>query len=567
MRKLLKCTLLLALSLVLGVSANLAIAGRKSEVVSVGELAAMKSVDGKVLVQFDIYIPQNELLSREARIYKPIFVNKEWSQELPAVKVEGRNYQIVKSDQERFDKKDLDSTAYLAVYDKEKKSMVIPYEYQVDFSPNLKGSDIIVTQERTSICRGACFCSVCEKVDTLARIGAGVVDFSDFFTYDQRFYLKSTYDAGVITEDFNNSSIFAINTDDIIEENFNNPYEALVSRLNDLMSIGSVIDSVNFVVASSPDGPLAKNIVLTDKRLAKMKEIANKTLDNLSPNLVKFYGVNENWDAMVDAMVAADIMTDECSEIIANEEDLDKREASLAKSIPSNVLVEIYGKLRNCKIVIDYGKPHELSDLIFDGSYVGINGSNTLNLDLIKAEYEKEKNPTTINNMMVAYTILKEYDKAYELSTQLNISDAQITNNKAVLYSLMGDYPFAEFLLLDIADVMDVQNNLALNYVRLGDFEKASTVYGCDRSINSIAVKLAAGQYEEAAELTMSESYPSPELMYLRSLAYSYTEKPELTLFTLKQACEMDAKFKEYAKNQAEFIPFRECSVFTDIVK
>ncbi len=531
-------------------------------------LTNLQNVDGIVPVAFTINVAKSAFSLDHARVYFPALVNGDWRMELPPVIVQGRNYAIVKGEESRFKEENIDNTEYMASYVKPIfKGIEVPYQIAVAFEDEMRGSQLVVDSELLSISRGNEWwtCTKKETQGTQNVVNNGIIDYTNFFVYNQPLY---TYESEMISEDFGTNSIFKIKSLKVEKDVFEVPFENLVSKVKELQTAEYRIDSVIVKVAASPDGPLKLNEKLAEGREEVMRELMAENLPELTEDVVTYIHIDENWDDFVDKIMVTDLYNVEVASIINEISDLDEREKALRKTSARKDIVAIYKTLRNGIAKIYYTAPRKVT---IEDSHILAYSSTSLPNDEFVAEYEDESDMYVINDAMVDCILSGDYATGFELSKILSTMDMEpeIVSNVAIMLTFMGDYPMAKhyFDKINTCEIPSRDYNLAMMYMHAKDYKAASCTFGDKVCVNSIVANIAAEQYDKAVDMSLDSYYSDAEYLYLRALAYTFTQDDDLMLFTLRQACELDPAYKELAKNQAEFIPFRENEVYKNIVK
>lgn len=542
---------------------------KKAEFVATDNVpASLTKGGGNVKIAFDLGVAEGSLSTNEAYIITPELRNGTWRQELPVIAIEGRSYKIGYEEHKLFKDKLEDTTPYAERYVYDDKGMEIHYRIEIPFLPQMRGAELIINRE---ICR-QCKNGKCNKDQKTTIAANGIVDFSDFFTFNQSLYLFTGQEKGSFSDNFGNTSVFELNSPKIYQEAFAAPYAAFLAKMNELKERGAEFPSVAFTISSSPDGGLWKNDQLATQRVETIKQIVSKDLSFIEPSAITYTAIPENWTAFKEAISGTPFDTKIVARYLKDYiGDPDTLELILARMQNGDKYKEIYQSLRNCTVAVSYLIDHIISDELQTGSTlleVKMGAKEQINIEQISANLKKVKNAYTLNNMLVAYTQHGDFEQALACAEQISNKDINpiIANNKAVLYTYLQDYPMAKTLFEKASKAPAVNYNKALLALNKENYKEAADLFGKCDCINSIAAHLAAGRYEQAAALTHVADPVTAEILYLRALAYSYTESDALTLRTLKSACELDSRYKAESLNQSEFIRLRGNAEFAEIV-
>ncbi len=303
------------------------------------------------------------------------------------------------------------------------------------------------------------------------------------------------------------------------------------------------------------------NSKLAEGRKSALKKAIDTKFPDMPAGVINYSHEDENWSGFINA-INGESFEDELLEIINGESDLDRREQKLLSSKYRSQVIDICNNLRNCSIEMRYKAPKSIEkEGEFAPNMVSGGFTSSSNLNIPSDIY-------TQNSMMLEYMNKNDYAKAFAVYQKMDTKAPAVSNNIGVLLTFLGDYPMAKYYFDQAKCVESHDYNLGTMYLHAGDYAAAADAFGEVSSPNAVIANLAAKRYDMAAKLACSGEYESAEMIYLRAVSYTYTESDEIVLSTLAKACELDPKYREYAKsNQAEFIPFRVLPAFKKIVK
>ncbi len=560
MKMILKKSAIVAVGLLLCQGLEAANAGKyqitlkSTEVITYESTKNLENVDGQVPVAFTLNVPKKAIKMAEARTYKPVLVNGTWRQELPSIIVKGRTYDIVKREEYMFREDNADNTKYYGSYVKPAfEELDVLYNIDVDFHPSMRGAELKVECEELTITRGDRAKGDFTSYD---KLNHGVKDYTCYYVFDQPTYI---YGDEKISDGFGSASIFEVGSTVVDNEAFDCDFNKFVNKIKCLESRDCHIQSMHVAVAASFEGSLKLNSELAEGRENSIRKVVGEAFPD-KVNMTTYSHQDENWDDFITA-VSKEPYADKVMAIIDGESDLDRREQKLLSTQYRKSIMDLCGKLRNCKIDVAYKAPKRSNK---EGEYAPTMKGAGSRGEVMNSPSIYDKN---VN--MLDYMDKGDYNKAFKVYQQMDkeqITPA-IANNIGVLLTFLGDYPMAKYYF-DKAECVDAHDyNLGTMYLHAGEFEASADAFGDVSSPNAVIANLAAGRYAKATELSCDREYDCAEMLYLRSLAYSYTQSEELTLSTLAQACEKDSKYKEFAKNQAEFMTLRNLDAFKKIVK
>ncbi|MFI3315551.1 MAG: hypothetical protein R3Y04_07815 [Rikenellaceae bacterium] len=516
-----------------------------------------------VPISFVVTVSNSDLSFDNARVYTPVLVNGEWRQELPAMIVKGSSYKVVTADEVTFKEDDVDTTEYYISYTKPMaKSLDAAYEYDVKFSPEMRGAKLILELEDKDYNRGlkdgkAWWKKEAGELEDIEVVQLGVVDFSHLEVYDQTLFV---YTNKMLTEDFDNKSVFKISSDKIQKDAFCTKFQTLVDNVEKLLADDIYVRKVDVAVSASLDGPFEKNEELAAKREEAIKAIMEDKFPELRPRAIKYTNVAENWESFVEDAKAKGFY-DEIRDIVESKEEPDVKEKMLRSSDFRREVIEVCIENRNCLITVVYTVVKPFVNKA--GFKVCCVRNSSAKPEDVKTKGDQYK----LNNQMVGLMKKGKYVEAFEVCKKITLNKPEIINNKAVLLSFLGDFPMAKYYFEQVKELECQNYNVALMYMLADDTAAAIKTFGDCDCHNAIVANIDAGNYDRAIELTRASGYSDPKALYLRAIAYSYTQDADLTLFTLRQACSLDATYKNLAKCQVEFMPLRDMEAYNDIVK
>ncbi len=159
--------------------------------------------------------------------------------------------------------------------------------------------------------------------------------------------------------------------------------------------------------------------------------------------------------------------------------------------------------------------------------------------DMYVALHNEYRNNDTIhNNLGVAKRHLRKYNEAKEHYTTAQRNGIKENNNLGILYIKYGDY--ASSIASFEQDRCDY--NVVLAHTLAGDFETAKRKFEC------IETKTASDYY-------------------LRAIIGSRSGDKELMTTSLTRAIEMDASFRDMAKEDLEFKNYHNTAEFTNAIR
>jgi len=159
--------------------------------------------------------------------------------------------------------------------------------------------------------------------------------------------------------------------------------------------------------------------------------------------------------------------------------------------------------------------------------------------DIYEALHSEFRNNDTINNNLgVAKRFLRKYNEAKDLYTGAQQNGIKENNNLGILYIKYGDYENS----VNSFEQDRCDYNVVLAYTLKGDYETAKRKFEC------IETKKAADYY-------------------LRAIIGARSGDKELMTTSLTRAIEMDASFRDMAKEDLEFKNYLNTAEFTNAIR
>ncbi|RYD83508.1 MAG: tetratricopeptide repeat protein [Sphingobacteriales bacterium] len=356
--------------------------------------------------------------------------------------------------------------------------------------------------------------------------------------------------------------------------------------------------SIVFRSYASPDGEVARNAELTKLRAKSAETVVRAELKRLGvkqiydSTFVKRPDTDEDWEGFKRVVSGSNFSgKDEVLGIINSNLSYEEKEANLRKLASWNELKNnILPRLRRTEVVFsgvagggnalvgnetEVVVPEDLSkmsqqELIMWGNrtkdtaqreriyktyserfpedWAGRNNYGAILLQrgryeeantIFEALHNEFRNNDTIhNNYGVAQRFLRKYNSAKENYMTAQGNGVKENNNLGILYIKYGDY--ASSIASFEADRCDY--NVVLAYTLNGDYETAKRKFDC------IETKKAADYY-------------------LRAIIGARSGDKDLMTTSLTRAIEMDASFRDMAKEDLEFKDFKNTSEFTNAIR
>lgn len=342
---------------------------------------------------------------------------------------------------------------------------------------------------------------------------------------------------------------------------------------------------------ASPDGEMTLNENLANQRAAsaasalKSMMSAGKTKAGDSDDFYSKNGKGEDWDGFKKSMEASDIadknlilrVLEMYSDPVKREEEI-KNLAATYLEVADKILPQLRRSQITLNAEIEGRSDEEISklaetapeNLSVEEILYAATLTNDLNkkLDIYKksaAQYPADwRGPNNVGYIQILQNNLNEAKTNFEKAAGLNVNNASVNNNLGVVARKNGNIEKAlEYYQSAEGTSPEVSENLGMIYVKKGDYEKANQYYQSSTSFNASLAKLLSGNTDGSAKMLNSipdvnEAYAS----YLKAIIEARNNNQDMMLKNLKDAISKDGKYKSKAKDDVEFIKFRDNSEF-----
>lgn len=528
----------------------------------------LRTVDNQIDVAFDISLGKKFIGANQACVITPIFVYGQYSESLPAIVVEGRNYAIIAREKHRFDGSILPTDAQGAIQTitYKGKDVTLHYMMRVPYKPELKGATLILNYKTYNICGAAIS-------DSDTRLASGVTDYSDFRRQNQVAYYYPDRIEKEYTNNFADRSVFRLNRKTINMDSFvKYGYTDFKAEIQKLLADGNVeLKHISVHASASPDGSLERNAELAEARADAIADFLVKDL-GIDASLISKEWVDENWAAFQQDLQSGVLSNSiEIGDIISSTLDLDQRENKLRGLSNWREIYNVFQNLRNCDITVTYttyeSYPEEIN---IDGrnmAIVEMGGEHTTSVNKTLEYYNADPMClANINNMMVALTEAGRYREALKYADLIPNKGILpvVANNKGVLYTSLEEMAIAKSMFELAGTTPMASYNLGLVYLLQGKYDSAADLLGSYNGVNSTTANLDAKRYEAAASSTYIDNSDA-EVLYLRAIAYAKDGMDDLAMDALSKAVSKDSSYKAKALNQSEFLSYRGNARFAEI--
>ncbi|MCQ2236434.1 MAG: hypothetical protein MJZ18_05470 [Bacteroidales bacterium] len=392
----------------------------------------------------------------------------------------------------------------------------------------------------------------------------------------------------IINEDQSAELLYLINKADIRSGELK---KEDVKAINDYIAAVKAAENKNLkdVVVSayaSPDGALSLNEKLSANREKSAQSYIEKQLKKAKADAnVVAKNTPEDWEGFKAAMEKSEIQDkDLILRVLSMFTDNDVREAEIKKLGTAFKLIadEILPSLRRAQITVNaevIGKSDEEIKALASSDPSQLNVEELLYAAKIDPANEAKIYETaaaqfpndwrTLNNKgVVAY---EKGDVAaakalFEKAEALKAAP-QVENNLGVCALANKDYAAAKEYFGKAAGVgAELDQNLGVCALMEGDYAQAETYFGATISCNAALVKILLDKQDAALSNLNANTEETGFKYYLKAICGANKGEGDLMYENLRKACNLDAKWKDYAKKDAEFIKFFNEPTFKSIV-
>ncbi|MCQ2201496.1 MAG: hypothetical protein MJZ27_05350 [Bacteroidales bacterium] len=395
----------------------------------------------------------------------------------------------------------------------------------------------------------------------------------------------------IINEDQSAELVYLINKADIRNGELK---KEDVKAINDYIEAVKAAENKNLkdVVVSayaSPDGALSLNENLAKNREKSAQSYIEKQLKKAKAEAnVVAKNTPEDWEGFKAAMEKSDIQDkDLILRVLSMYTDNDVRETEIKKLGTAFKVIadEILPSLRRAQITVNaelIGKSDEEIKNLATSDPAQLNVEELLYAAKLFSDdkakeakcYEAAASQfpndwRTINNKgVVAYENgdVAAAKALFEKAEALKAAP-QVENNLGVVALANKDYAAAKEYFGKAAGVgSELDQNLGVCALMEGDYEKAETYFGATISCNAALVKILLDKQDAALSNLNANTLETGFKYYLKAICGANKGEGDLMYENLRKACNLDSKWKAYAKKDAEFIKYFNDATFKSIV-
>lgn len=387
---------------------------------------------------------------------------------------------------------------------------------------------------------------------------------------------------------------FVINQSQVRGSELNNAdMKALKEFVAAGISKGYNFKNMNVSAYASPDGELTLNGNLAENRAKEStKSMMNLFKDKKSKveagTNETFYNkvtTAEDWDGFKKAMEASSIPDKELIlRVLTMYPDGEVREREIKNLSKTYVEVAetILPKLRRSVLTLNAEEKSRTDEQIkalaasapdslsVEEILYAATLTNDINakLDIYKkAQTKYGSDWRTSNNVGYIYLLqnkLADAETNLKKADQLAANNAVVKNNLGIVARWKGDRKQAmEMYKTAMSAGPEVSYNMGIIEIQNGNYGAAVSNFGNSNTYNAALAKLLNGNPEGAiSTIDNSTEKDAAAGYYLKAIAGARQNKVDVVTTNLKTAIEKDATYKQMAKDDAEFIKFRDNADF-----
>jgi len=354
--------------------------------------------------------------------------------------------------------------------------------------------------------------------------------------------------------------------------------------------------NMNVSAYASPDGEQTLNANLADNRAKetiKALQTEFKKLKTTVGTQEDFYNkvtTAEDWDGFKTAMEASSIPDkDLILRVLTMYPDGETREKEIKNLSKTYTVVadQILPKLRRAVLTLNAEEksktdeqltqlaaqmPDSLSveELLYAATL--INDMNA-KLNIYKAaERLYSQDWRCANNVGYIYIMqnkITDAQAAFERANKLKANNTIVLNNLGIVARWKGDTKAAtDYYKAAMGAGSEVSYNMGIIDIMNGNYANAVANFGKTNSFNAALARVLSGNPETALNIIDASSDKDAALAYyLKAIVGAKTGKNDLMINNLKTAVTKDASFKMKAKEDCEFLKFRENADFKAVIE
>ena len=372
-----------------------------------------------------------------------------------------------------------------------------------------------------------------------------------------------------------------------------------VKALNDFIKDAQTAENKEFKGIeisgyASPEGPTDLNTKLASQRENAAKglidsELKKNKVDATASGFFNLKNTPEDWEGFRTLVAQSNLQDkDLILRVLSMYTDPDVREKEI-KNMASTYKVladEILPKLRRSKMNVnieEIGKSDEEISTLANSDPQQLNieeilyaGTLTKDVDQLLKIYRAAAAQfpddwRTHNNLGYALYQKDDLDGAkvaFEKANSVKANQPEVMNNLGAVELRKGNIEKAEEYFGNAAGAgPELDNNLGVVALKKGMYEEAVRYFGNSTSNNAALAKILTGKYDAATSTLNANTTEDGLKYYLKSIIGVRTNDSDMMFTNLRQAIQLDSKYKKTAATDMEFAKYFNDSTFKSIVQ
>lgn len=382
----------------------------------------------------------------------------------------------------------------------------------------------------------------------------------------------------------------------------NKTKKALIDSLSIFVAQGWKIKNININAWASPEGELSLNENLSQQRGAT----TNKFVTDMIGKLVKAKGTKlqikdaakeitfdvaakgEDFDGFMSALNASNIADKKAIENVINSQ-ITKTERE--KRIKDMTVIykeveDMLSVLRRGEIIVNCYQPKKTDEQIaalstskpdsLDNKELLYAATLTQDVNTKLAIYKSAMTvyPNNYKGYVNAAAISLEQGNAdeaislLEKANTLEPENGQVLNNMGIAYVYKKDYEKAKsYFEQASAKGVDQKYNMGVLAIPAGDYAAATSGFESAKCKHNIALAMLLAGNNEGAASNLDCAPKTASVYYLTAVVGARTANDNMVFNNLKKAIQADAKYREEAKVDREFLKYFNNADFQNAIK
>ncbi len=386
----------------------------------------------------------------------------------------------------------------------------------------------------------------------------------------------------IINEKYAADIMFLINQANIRANQLNT--NAMNELRNEIIAAAAdsarVIKELNIKSYASPDGTLAFNTQLAEKREGNTKSYLN---EQLKKDKVKEFGeltaqfTAEDWEGLQKLVSQSDIQDKELIlSVLSMYKDPEQRErelrnlAAVFDQLADQILpqlrysritasIDIIGKSDQEIMDLYASNPSALSveEILYCASLTDNNDTRMKIFETATALYPNDGR--TWNDLGLTQYVRGDYNAAkasFTKAASLPGAAQEAQMNLGLIELVNKNYDKAHQMLGSAAGVDGLGEALGLYYLKQGDNSAAVRAFGDSKSNNAALAQILTKNYSKAKSTLAGINTPDATTYYLTAILGARTNNENMLLTNLRQAIKLDNAMAAKAASDLEFANF-----------